>query len=74
MEKEKILNAAKLAGKLGMQVAAGHGLNYNNIEQLLDIKEIEEYNIGHSIVARAVLIGMEKAVKDMMGVLGRRYR
>jgi pyridoxine 5-phosphate synthase len=71
-EREKIIDAAKLAKKLGMQVAAGHGLHYNNIVPLLDIKEIEEYNIGHSIVARAVLVGMERAVKDMLEALGRR--
>lgn len=60
-----ILNAAKAAKKLGLAVHAGHGLHYHNLPRLLSIVEIEEYNIGHSIVARAVMVGMEQAVREM---------
>lgn len=65
-ELEKILNAAKTAAKLGLRVAAGHGLNYTNIRPVAAIAEIEEYNIGHAIIARAVLVGLERAVHEMI--------
>lgn len=65
-ELEKIVNAAKTASKLGMRVAAGHGLNYTNVHLVAAIPEIEEFNIGHAIVARAVLVGMERAVHEMI--------
>jgi pyridoxine 5-phosphate synthase len=68
-EAEVIMNAAKLAAKLGLGVNAGHGLNYTNVKALTRIPEIEEFNIGHSIVARAVLVGMEKAVREMKQLL-----
>ena len=65
-----VVNAAKAAKKLGMRVHAGHGLNYVNLRPLTAIKEIEEYNIGHSIVARAVLVGLDRAVREMKALLG----
>jgi pyridoxine 5-phosphate synthase len=61
----RIENGVKLAKKLGLGVNAGHGLNYTNIKQIISIRGIEEYNIGHSIISRAVLVGLEKAVRDM---------
>jgi len=61
----RIENGVKLAKKLGLGVNAGHGLNYSNIKQIIAIRGIEEYNIGHSIISRAVLVGLEKAVRDM---------
>ena len=64
-EFEAIAQAAKLAYKLGMGVNAGHGLNYRNVKRLTQIPEIVEYNIGHSIIARAVLVGLERAVREM---------
>ncbi|MGQ0811991.1 MAG: pyridoxine 5'-phosphate synthase [Nitrospiraceae bacterium] len=64
-EFEAISQAAKLAFKLGMGVNAGHGLNYRNVKRLTHIAEIVEYNIGHSIIARAVLVGLERAVREM---------
>jgi pyridoxine 5-phosphate synthase len=64
-EFEAIAQAAKLAYKLGMGVNAGHGLNYRNVKRLTQIPEIVEYNIGHSIIARAVLVGLEQAVREM---------
>jgi len=64
-----ILNAVKAGKKLGLAVHAGHGLNYHNLERLLTITEIEEYNIGHAIVARAVMVGMERAVREMVELI-----
>lgn len=68
-EFDAITQSAKLAYKLGMGVNAGHGLNYRNVKRLTHIPEIVEYNIGHSIVARAVLIGLEQAVKEMKALV-----
>jgi len=68
-EADVILNAARYAAKLGLGVNAGHGLNYINVRPLARIPEIEEFNIGHSIVARAVLVGLEKAVREMKQLL-----
>lgn len=68
-ELEAITQAAKLAYKLGMGVNAGHGLNYRNVRRLTQIPEIVEYNIGHSIIARAVLVGLERAVREMKQLL-----
>jgi len=67
-EKEliRIENGVKLAQKLGLGVNAGHGLNYSNIKRITTIRGIEEYNIGHSIISRAVMTGLEKAVRDMV--------
>ena len=64
-ELARIVDAAKAAAKLGLQVAAGHGLHYQNVGPLAAIAEIEEFNIGHAIVGRAVLVGMERAVREM---------
>lgn len=68
-ELQRLVDTAKTAQKLGMRVAAGHGLHYNNVRALVPIEEIEEYNIGHSLVARAVMAGMEQAVRDMLALL-----
>ncbi len=68
-EFEAITQAAKLAYKLGMGVNAGHGLNYQNVKRLTHISEIVEYNIGHSIIARAVLVGLDQAVREMKALL-----
>lgn len=65
----RILDCAKMAQKLGMFVAAGHGLHYANTLDIARIQEISELNIGHSIVARAVIDGMEKAVRDMLAIM-----
>ncbi|MFM8552304.1 MAG: pyridoxine 5'-phosphate synthase [Nitrospiraceae bacterium] len=64
-ELDAITHAAKLAYKLGMGVNAGHGLTYRNVKRLTQIHEIVEYNIGHSIIARAVLVGLDRAVREM---------
>src|SRR5512138_2544303 len=65
----RIENAVKLAQKLGIGVNAGHGLNYSNIKRMTTIRGIEEYNIGHSIISRAVMVGLERAVRDMVELI-----
>ena len=57
--------ASKYANKLQLKVAAGHGLNYQNVKYITNIKEIEELNIGQSIIARSVFTGLEKAIIAM---------
>ena len=52
-----------------MGCAAGHGLNYDNVRPIARLPEIDELNIGHSIVARAVLVGFERAVREMVEIL-----
>lgn len=64
-----IKNSAISAKKLGLKVAAGHGLNYTNVKRIVEIVEIEELNIGQSIVARAVYDGLYRAIKDMVELL-----
>lgn len=64
-----ILNAVKIGCKLDMAVNAGHGLNYVNVKRIADIKEIEELNIGHSIISRSVFTGLENAVKEMLALI-----
>ena len=64
-EFERLRVAAKLAASLGLTVNAGHGLNYHNVEPIAAIPEIVELNIGHAILARAVIDGLAKAVCDM---------
>jgi pyridoxine 5-phosphate synthase len=70
-ELEKVVTAAKAARKMGLAVLAGHGLNYRNIDGITAINDIEELNIGHSIVARAALVGLERAVREMAALIGR---
>ncbi len=65
----KIENAVKLASKLGMGVNAGHGLNYTNIKKIAALGGIEEFNIGHSIMSRAVFVGIDRAVRDMVELI-----
>jgi pyridoxine 5-phosphate synthase len=61
--------ATKKASGLGMRVAAGHGLNYRNVSRVAAIEEIEELNIGHNIIARAALVGLEIAVRDLVALI-----
>ena len=65
VELEKIIIAAHTAGRHGLRVNGGHGLNYHNVREIAEIKEIEELNIGHSIISRAVMVGLPQAVRDM---------
>ncbi|KAF0243320.1 MAG: pyridoxine 5-phosphate [Planctomycetota bacterium] len=64
-EARRIARCARLAASMGLEVAAGHGLNLANVAAIVRIPEIEELNIGHSIVARAVVVGMPAAVREM---------
>ncbi|MBU0477231.1 pyridoxine 5'-phosphate synthase [bacterium] len=68
-EFKKIVNATNYARKHGLIVHAGHGLTYFNAKKIAGIKEIEELNIGHSIISRAVFVGLERAVKDMISII-----
>jgi pyridoxine 5-phosphate synthase len=70
-ELEKLRSAASLAAEQGLAVFAGHGLNYHNILPIREIPELEEVNIGHSIVSRALFTGLERAVHDMVELLAR---
>ena len=66
---EELRRAARHARDLGLAVHAGHGLTYRNVRPVVAIGEIEELNIGHSIVSRAVMVGMEAAVREMAGLV-----
>lgn len=66
---EQVRLAAQEARRIKLEVLAGHGLNYVNVRPIAAIPEIVELNIGHSIIARAVLVGMDRAVREMMALL-----
>ncbi|AEB10122.1 pyridoxine 5'-phosphate synthase [Desulfobacca acetoxidans] len=66
---EELLAAAAHARQLGLAVKAGHGLNYRNIKRFRGRKEFDEYSIGHSIISRAVLVGLERAVREMIALI-----
>ena len=70
-ELARVVDAAKAAARLGLRVAAGHGLDYWNVQAIAVIDEITELNIGYSIVCRAVLVGLERAVRDMKELIVR---
>lgn len=67
----ELLHAAEYASSLGLGVNAGHGLNYWNVNRILTIPNLYELNIGHTIISRAVLIGLERAVSDMKNLLNK---
>ncbi len=69
-ERARLRAAAHEAGERGLRLHAGHGINYANVRELLDLPLLRELNIGHSIVSRAVLVGMERAVREMKSLLG----
>lgn len=71
-ELARIAEAAALAARQDLEVLAGHGLNYTNVQAITTIREIVELNIGHSIVARAAIVGMDLAVRDMVALLRER--
>jgi pyridoxine 5-phosphate synthase len=66
---EKITQAVETAFGLELRISAGHGLNYSNIKPFRALPQIEEYSIGHSIVAKAVLVGFERAVREMIELI-----
>ncbi len=64
-----ILDAVAEASHRDLRIAAGHGLNYVNVRRIAEIKAVEELNIGHSIIARAVLVGLDRAVREMVALI-----
>jgi len=68
-ELEKIRDISIAAHKLGIRINAGHGLNYHNVKAIAQIQNMEELNIGHSIISRAVLVGLDKAVREMLALI-----
>ena len=68
-ELEKVRSMAAAAAKLGLGVSAGHGLNYQNVREIARIPQIEELNIGYSIIGKAVMVGMERAVREMLALV-----
>ncbi len=69
LQLQRIEIAISAARKLGLGVNAGHGLDYRNIQPVVALKGIEEFNIGHSIISRAALVGLDKAVREMITLL-----
>lgn len=69
IEFQKLKNSAKLAQSLGLKVNAGHGLDYENVSRMHEISELNELNIGHSIISRSIFTGLESAVKEMMELI-----
>ncbi len=68
-EFDRILDAARLAAETGLRVHAGHGLNYRNVMRIAAISFIDELSIGHAVIARAVLVGLERAVREMLSLV-----
>lgn len=68
-ELTKIIEGIKLAQGIGLKVNLGHGLNYRNILAFKDVPGIKEYSIGHAIMARAIFVGLDKAVRDMVDIV-----
>jgi len=73
-ELKKIIAGARLAKQLGLEVHGGHGLDYENVLPIARIPEMVELNIGHSIIARAVIVGIQQAVGEMKQLLNRARR
>ena len=67
---QELVNAARHARSLGLKVKCGHGLNYRNIKPFRGREEFAEYSIGHAIIARAMLVGIERAVREMIELIG----
>ncbi len=67
----KLSQSASLAHLLGLNVNAGHGLNYRNVSRMHEIDKIEELNIGHSIISRAIFTGLDSAVKEMLSLVNK---
>ena len=70
-ELDRIQTAVKAAKKLGLNINAGHGLNYQNIKDFRVIEGIDEVSIGHAVIARAVFFGLEKSIRDMIKLLNK---
>jgi pyridoxine 5-phosphate synthase len=72
-ELERVRVAAKHAKKLGLGVNAGHGLDYNNMKEFVAIADIDEVSIGHAVLARAIFVGLERAVKEMIALTRKQF-
>jgi pyridoxine 5-phosphate synthase len=70
-ELTKIFQATERGKIKGLKILAGHGLTYRNVRLISDLQEIEELNIGHNIIARASLVGMDRAVREMLDAMNR---
>ena len=68
-ERQRLISGAELAHKLGLKVNAGHGLNYENLAALCRVPHLVELNIGHSIVSRALFVGIKQAVQEMLALM-----
>ena len=68
-EMKALRSCMKLGVELGLRVNAGHGINYQNVVEARTLDQVHEFNIGHSIVARAVLVGLERAVREMKSLV-----
>lgn len=68
-EIERLRQASRNAARAGLKVAVGHGLTYRNISPVARIPEVEEFNIGHNIIARAALVGLDRAVREMIDAI-----
>jgi pyridoxine 5-phosphate synthase len=68
-ELKKVIRSAVLGKELGLGVNAGHGLHYHNVREIAIIPEIDDLSIGHSIIARAIFTGLNRAVRDMIGLI-----
>ena len=68
-ELQRLIGAARFAAQRGLQVNAGHGINYTNVARILTVPHLSELNIGHSIVSRALFTGLEGAVREMVAAL-----
>ncbi len=71
-ELKRLMKGAKLIKSSGMRVVAGHGINYKNIYPLLELEIFTEYNIGHSIISRAVFSGLAESVKTMKNIINKK--
>jgi pyridoxine 5-phosphate synthase len=69
-ELTRLIQSATAGRELGLGINAGHGLDYRNVGSVAAIAEVEELSIGHSIIARAVLVGLERAIREMLSVMG----
>lgn len=70
-ELQRLKDAAKFGDRIGLQVNAGHGLHYSNVQAVVAIPQLVELNIGHAIVARALFVGLEQAVREMRALMER---
>jgi pyridoxine 5-phosphate synthase len=69
VELQKVVRSAIRGKELGLGVNGGHGLHYRNVKEIASIREIDELSIGHAIIARAVFVGLERAVRDMIALI-----